>query len=1167
MQLPAPKSWEEFETICKDIWSLIWNDPNAQKNGRKGQPDHGVDIFGYPDGGKNVHGVQCKGKDNYLEKTLTKSQISIIIGEAEQFTPKIAELTIATTAPKDVKIQEYVRIIRQQRFDAEKFLLSVWFWEDIQEELIKHSELTDAHYSAVWPSIRAIANGVKEIEVKVEKHTEILVGIAASVTRTTNHTETIDHAKELLEKKMPTEALSLLERVKSQYWNELTAIEKYRLLTNIASAYYLVGKVTDASNLYIEAIQYNQDDEKALCNAALGNILLAQSDEANRLIDVALKKNPSNVVAHSLKLRLCSQKECDLQKLIAVVPECYRDAEEIIVELSNIAIMKNDTAEGIRLLESIVDRGTPASIEVRGILGLLCVQSALLNPVLCNGEQFPDNIKNIIVRGIELLLKAWNNIKDEGIKKANAVWLVWIGVGKKAIGNTIDGNEDIRHAYMIDSTNGYVKKQMALLYLDEGETQRAIDLLCQLKGNPEITEIELLLSGALLRVGKTNDAISVLEEYLRNPVCIMREEGAILLLSIQLKGKNVVAAAELAARLNAAEPDNIMYQIALAQIELANGDNKAARNITMRMFQNVSPRTPIEHLYECAKLCFFLEMYDMAANCYEQFVDSSINTELCKKYIYALCYSKQQKKALEILKAIRAKFGIQKNFANVEVYLYETTGDLKQAKGICEEYVRKYPNDYASMLQLARIHYRLGSLQALKAFTEQTFDIEVMNMEDGMRIASLCANQGAFKKAFEIAYEIRRKYFNQPDAHYGYLSLTTQCTGQQLDFLTHAVAGVDTVVVFEDEYAQRTTIVIENRANPDAYRGEEKGDSRLAKLFLGKNVGDEIILREGPVKPATGIIISIISKYINAHRESMSWLERHEPEVPWVRSKVEDEADLRSFISSVPDESRKMDRIIRLYKEWKIPIGTLSKMCAKNFVIVFMALAENKDYGVNCFAGEEAELLHAFQQLKHNIKVVICPISVIVLHRMGIQNDIIRALGGLGVAQAVLDEFREIRHELDKYQKDGYHTIGRSGAEICHDEIPSGAIQKTVALLEGIIDWITARCEILPCNTKLDLHGRKYDMINETMSPAFVDTLLIAQEYKTVLYSDDSVYRSIARGIFGVSGMWTQVVTANMRATNTLSEDAYRDVANKLAALQLKEAFVDATGLAGEPSD
>ena len=45
-ELPVPKSWDEFEDICADLFSRIWNDHNVVRYGRMGQRQNGVDIRG-----------------------------------------------------------------------------------------------------------------------------------------------------------------------------------------------------------------------------------------------------------------------------------------------------------------------------------------------------------------------------------------------------------------------------------------------------------------------------------------------------------------------------------------------------------------------------------------------------------------------------------------------------------------------------------------------------------------------------------------------------------------------------------------------------------------------------------------------------------------------------------------------------------------------------------------------------------------------------------------------------------------------------------------------------------------------------------------------------------------------------------------------------------------
>ena len=59
-ELPVPESWEEFEAIVADVIERKWNDPYTTRNGRQGQAQDGVDIYGNPSHlDRELAGVQC----------------------------------------------------------------------------------------------------------------------------------------------------------------------------------------------------------------------------------------------------------------------------------------------------------------------------------------------------------------------------------------------------------------------------------------------------------------------------------------------------------------------------------------------------------------------------------------------------------------------------------------------------------------------------------------------------------------------------------------------------------------------------------------------------------------------------------------------------------------------------------------------------------------------------------------------------------------------------------------------------------------------------------------------------------------------------------------------------------------------------------------------------
>jgi len=138
--LPKPKSWDEFEDIVADILKVAWNDPFPTRNGRLGQKQHGVDIYGKPVHSTSYSGAQCK------LSAISLSDIKEEITSAEGFQPPLKELIIAIASNRDALIQEKIRIIDQERTSKGKFSVKILFWEDIQLILAESEDLMVKHF-------------------------------------------------------------------------------------------------------------------------------------------------------------------------------------------------------------------------------------------------------------------------------------------------------------------------------------------------------------------------------------------------------------------------------------------------------------------------------------------------------------------------------------------------------------------------------------------------------------------------------------------------------------------------------------------------------------------------------------------------------------------------------------------------------------------------------------------------------------------------------------------------------------------------------------------------------------------------------------------------------------------------------------------------------------
>ncbi len=143
--LPTPKSWDEFEDICKDAFSLRWSNHDLSRHGRAGQKQDGVDIYGTDYLTKFV-GIQCKNTVDGISESVINDEIN----KAQKFRPIIDALYIATTAPRDAKIQRYVRNISATRIANGLFPVDVVFWDDLTLDLSKDNAFVRKHYPVLF---------------------------------------------------------------------------------------------------------------------------------------------------------------------------------------------------------------------------------------------------------------------------------------------------------------------------------------------------------------------------------------------------------------------------------------------------------------------------------------------------------------------------------------------------------------------------------------------------------------------------------------------------------------------------------------------------------------------------------------------------------------------------------------------------------------------------------------------------------------------------------------------------------------------------------------------------------------------------------------------------------------------------------------------------------
>lgn len=173
LQLRKPENWQDFERLCKVLWGEIWECPDTiKRNGRQGQAQKGVDVYGIKKGECVYRGIQCKGKDDYTNSQLTESEIDNEIAKALLFTPKLKSFYFATTANKDAHIEEYIRNKNLESISNGGFEIDIFAWEDIVDLIEAHRNtynwfLNNCSYRDV-SDVDVLIKGEKEYTIRPE---------------------------------------------------------------------------------------------------------------------------------------------------------------------------------------------------------------------------------------------------------------------------------------------------------------------------------------------------------------------------------------------------------------------------------------------------------------------------------------------------------------------------------------------------------------------------------------------------------------------------------------------------------------------------------------------------------------------------------------------------------------------------------------------------------------------------------------------------------------------------------------------------------------------------------------------------------------------------------------------------------------------------------------
>ncbi|WP_156941668.1 hypothetical protein [Mesorhizobium sp. WSM2561] len=277
-QINAPSKWQTFEDLSCALFAEVWRDPTAQKNGRIGQPQHGVDVYGSPEWKPGTYfGVQCKGKDQGFGGKPTKAQFDIELGKAEAFAPPLGKWYFATTAEVDADLQEHARTVSAARVAVGKFEVDILGWGALKALLAKHPSVIRQFYPE-------LAAGAADLERVAEAADAALGSIEDRLCRGSESLQL--PRSDLVARASVYLAEHNIVRVTGEGGGGKSAILKRLALEHLGPLFVLKDNRVRAGSLaeYLVQLGIGETPTKLLERLGRGGNLLVLIDGADRLL-------------------------------------------------------------------------------------------------------------------------------------------------------------------------------------------------------------------------------------------------------------------------------------------------------------------------------------------------------------------------------------------------------------------------------------------------------------------------------------------------------------------------------------------------------------------------------------------------------------------------------------------------------------------------------------------------------------------------------------------------------------------------------------------------------------------------------------------------------------------------------------------------------------------
>ncbi|MEG4814901.1 PIN domain-containing protein [Microcoleus sp. K5-D4] len=982
----------------------------------------------------------------------------------------------------------------------------------------------------------------------------------------------IDYAQTLIQQGQFNQAVQYLEMLNADLWYQLDDILKYRLLTNLGMAKLGLDESSDAAAAkFVEAQQYNPQDDAALALAAMGYVFQKDYPNAEKFIETALQKNPANALAYSLRVRIASVTE-SIESVLEQIPPAYHECTDVLVALGEAALKRGLYEKAEEWWQAALNNNNGNSMDsVKAFLAVALMEPIIQNYPLIAAGQLLDSQKHSLERAVSLFTEvlggAYVNPNDLSPLKFTA--LVNRAGTLRLLGHYDEAIRDIEIALRKKPKEPYLIKQRALLAHEKGNEEEAYNYVQQILFSPETPEASLLAASSLMALKRVKEAEDILNQFLQTDSPeYLKQEAKRLKFDLFLERDDRKNAEDILQQVNNEDPESVFTLIQNIRWQKYIGSEENIPALVEQAKAALFSKSSTHAQIILADVLYSLSYYRDAAEVYEHFVDKTLNTALSRQLVQAHYFAGNYRDALNLCQQLLDKYGVLPTLSEIAASIYSDIGNMDATRQICENYLNIFPDNVVVQLLLASVHYATGKYEELDRFLDSRPSIKTLKLANIKKLAQFYKVRDRIDSFFEVIYEMRHCFYNDGQVHAFYQISYLEATKIQSGIQNFETVKDGCGVLLRNIFGKDQWYILEDRPDVNLTQYELNSSQSLYQYLIGKHIGEEVVLVEDNFGRNTLRILAITDKYCAAGKQSFSVLENQTNIKGFRIVPVPMEGDspssnwVQQFIEGLKQHQEDFNLIKSEYVSGKLPFGAVAILVNRNPIELWQILAFGSSPFIHAWSNYQQEKFEdALITLQKGGLIVIDPISLVTLHHLGVADDVVRLLGKFGIAQSTIDLFQAKLDTAQGLQGEGFTTFGVEDGQGIKQEVTSEQIAREKTFFGQVINWVRENCFVLPCQRKLDINHDERTKLYESIDAVFIDTMLIAGEPGRILYSDDQWLRWYAGADSSVPGVWTQVVLRYCLIQQNINESLYRKATLGLANLGYRYTIIDAKTL------